>query len=183
MKKMNLKQRFKDYVPLGIDPESEIKWVITGIILSALFSLGGFLISYMSDFDALFYWKGGERIVIEGVVMRDFAELIGVYPAGFFSGFVLIQICMIGVSIYHYVYHYLGSTSMYVMKRFPSKSELWKRCLAMPILLILVCAAVSFILMLLYFVFYMLVTPDQCLQPLQWHKIWNRSLIQPVYYW
>ena len=65
----------------------------------------------------------------------------------------------------HYNYHYQGSKSIYMMKRLPKKSELWRRCLVLPVTLALTSEAAAMILRLLFFAYYMIRTPVVFLAP------------------
>ena len=86
---------------------------------------------------------------------------------------VVAVVLVLGFIVYHYLYYRQGSKSIYLMKRLPSKHELHKRAIALPMLAILGCLVAALIVMLLYFAIYMLATPKQCLLPNQWQKLWR----------
>lgn len=164
---------FAKYVPLGIDYKSESKWTLCGMGISTGYSLG-FFFSYMSARNGLYMMQGNMRALRPGAIMEDFAAILG----GYLNGFIIVILCMLALSAYHYVYHYQNSKSIYTMRRLPDRGELYRRCLALPAAAILVCILTALILMLLYFGVYMLCTPEECILPDQWQKIWDRSLIQ-----
>ena len=60
--------------------------------------------------------------------------------------------------------------------KFFQRVELHRRCLTLPICAAFGCAVCAFVLLLVYFAIYMLMTPQECLQPEQWYKIWRDFL-------
>ena len=158
----------KNYVPLGVDGNHEFRWTIWAMICSAVYSLG-FFFRYLNYYGDLFEWRDGEKILKAGAVMEDFTVILG----GYLNGFAAVAVCMAGLAAYHYAYHYQGSRSIYTMRRLPSRAELWKRCLALPAAAIALSALAAFALMLLYYGVYMAATPEKCLTPGQWRKIWS----------
>lgn len=164
MKKIDLKQ----YVPLGIDYKAEIKRVCVVFAVGDIYSLG-FLFSYYKNYDDLFYWHGGKKILVEGVIMPDFVSILNNY----LMGFAVIILYMAALAVYYYAYHYLGSKSVYLMKRLPEHYELLKRCIIFPLAISILCIFAAFMLMSIYFGVYMWITPNECLMPGQWQKIWG----------
>ncbi len=157
------------YVPLGIDAKRAFVCAATFLAVSVVYSMG-FLFRYLNYYGELFIWQNGEKILAPDQVMADFNLILD----GYLNGFIVTVIFMIGTAAYYYIYHYHGgSKSIYTMRRLPSRMELWKRCLAIPAATILSCALLAFILTLVYFGVYMLFTPDECLAPDQWQKLWN----------
>ncbi len=154
------------YVPPGVNYSRELKWIAAALIASAVYSLG-FLISYIEKYRALFWTQDAEKGIIKGATMPDFIDLIDYR----LSGFTVVALCMVAVFIYHYLYHYQGSKSIYLMKRLPHRFELWRRCLALPVAGALFSLAAALILMMIYFGIYMFFTPEICLTPNQWEKI------------
>ncbi|MFR8267820.1 MAG: hypothetical protein ACLVC5_09315, partial [Clostridia bacterium] len=74
---------------------------------------------------------------------------------------------------YHYGYHFRGSKSIYTMRRLPSKHPLARRCLTVPVLGAAAAALSALLLICLYYLLYIAVTPEQCLVPGQWQKFWS----------
>ena len=66
-----------------------------------------------------------------------------------------------------------GSKNIYLMKRLPSRWELHRRCILLPALGMVGSLVMGFTLLMIYFAIYMLVTPDRCLPPDQWQKLWS----------
>lgn len=155
-------------VPLGMDHEQELKWVRIGLVANTIYSLG-YVIRLTDRYGRLFYTAPGIKMLIPDAVMPDFVEILG----GSLAGFMIVALCMLPLMAYHYFYHYQGSRSIYLMKRLPKRFELARRCAALPLIMAAVSLLAAFVLLLIYFGLYMLVTPEPCLAPDQWLKIWN----------
>jgi hypothetical protein len=158
------------YLPPGVNAYQEMKWLMIGSLASILYSFG-FLIHYMESYQDLFLYNdhGVEKVLNTNAVMPDFIVVLG----SSLTGFLILGLCMAVVIIYHYVYHYLGSKSIYLMKRLPSRLELHKRCFTLPLLAIAICFFTAMILLFIYYAIYIAFTPKACLTPHQWQKLWN----------
>jgi len=160
-----MKIDWERYVPPGINHKKEREWIIAGLVISLICSMG-FLLSYIENYRALFWELDGEKGIIKGALMPDFVGLLN----SRLYGFPVLALCMVAVFLYHYLYHYQGSKSIYLMKRLPDRFELWRRCLTLPLAAALLSMVIAAALMLLYFGIYMYFTPDVCLTPNQWEK-------------
>lgn len=163
-----MKIKLDCYVPLGVNYRYELQWIAYGLLASFLYSLG-FLISYTNHYKSLFVWVGTEKILQQGAVMPDFIEILGRSLIGYF----ILALCMIAILVYHYAYHYQGGRSIYLMKRLPSRLELLRRCVTLPILAAALIICMAIVLLLIYYGIYMIFTPKICLTPDQWQKIWS----------
>ena len=101
--------------------------------------------------------------------MPDFVTLLGHY----LIGFLLVALCMLAIVAYHYLYHRQGSKSIYTMRRLPDGMVLHRRCWTLPVLMALASLLAAFVLLMIYYAIYMFVTPDACLTPGQWQKLWS----------
>lgn len=164
MKKLTLER----YAPAGIKLETERNFFIGGMIVAAVYSFS-FLMYYGMYKGGLYHQVRGENVLIPGKMMVDFAILM----ENALNGFFLLSFCLVLLAIYHYAYHYQGSKSIYLMRRLPDGKELHRRCLTLPIAGIVIALLTAFIFLLIYYAVYMLVTPEQCLTPGQWQKLWR----------
>ncbi|MBF4695755.1 hypothetical protein [Fusibacter ferrireducens] len=160
--------KIENYVPVGIDYEQEIKWICIGLIMSTLYSFG-FLFSLSREYSALFTGNAFNPVLRKDAIMPDFVELFGHY----WIGFLIVVLCMIALFVHHYTYHYQNSKSIYLMRRLPKRWELLKRCVALPLFSSAASMLIALLLMLVYFGIYLSVTPETCLAPDQWQKIWH----------
>ena len=101
--------------------------------------------------------------------MPDFTEILDRSLWGFLVA-IIAALALIGV---HYACHYQDSKSIYTMRRLPNRWELHRRCLTLPLLAAAVYLILAFVILLIFYAVYMNLTPDVCLTPGQWQKIWS----------
>lgn len=161
---------WKKYFPLGIEYGREMMAFWIGVGISVLYSTG-FLWEYRNARSLLFEWdySMGQSVMIQGVRMEYFANLI----FGRFAGFLVMTGAMLVLMVYHYFYHYMDTKSIYLMKRLPNKRELLRRCLFAPVLGIGICVLCAVLLWGIYFWIYMTATPVECIPSGQWQEIWR----------
>ncbi len=152
--------KLQNIVPPGIDGKTELKWIAAGLIPAVLISMD-FLLEYLSARSDLYYrsYPDGELILREGAFMTPFEILIADKFAGFQVGLLLLMI----LAVWHYIYHYQGSRSMWLMRRLPRRTELHKRCLMLPVLAAAGIVLIAAVLCGIYYQVYVLCTPVQCL--------------------
>lgn len=156
------------HLPPGYPGEGERTFCLTGLVVSALYSLS-FFVGYFRAYSELYEYEGRRRVLRAGAVMPDFADLID----HVFLGFLILAAAMLVFAALHYAYHWQGSRSIYLMRRLPRRFELHRRCLTLPVCMMLLCAACAFGLMVVYFAAYQLFTPSECVRPDQWYRIWR----------
>ncbi len=157
------------HAPAGINLQMEQGIFKAGMIFSFLFSLIFFL-RYNSAYSVIRDWRKSNRVLQPGsIIFEDFNVILG----SSLIGFLLLALCMLALIVYHYIYHWQGSKSIYLMKRLPNRWELHRRCLTLPVLAALLCLLAAGALLLIYYGFYMVLTPEEVLTPGQWQKIWS----------
>jgi len=161
------------YAPPGFDLTFDRTLFGCGMVVAFLYSMRFF--ERFSDMHRVLYevWTGTEKTLREGAEMADFSFVLG---RSLFL-FYILAFAMLATAALHYSYHRQGSRSIYLMKRLPSRWELHRRCLTIPIVAAAICLLTAFVLMLFYFWYYMVATPEQCLTPDQWEKIWRQKMI------
>lgn len=156
-------------VPVGVDGRKEkrqLLWLLAG---STAWSLLWFLSRY---FSRLQYVLNLLAYATQKDVRRmpHFAEFL----AGSMIGFQITAAVMLLLAVTHYLEHYREGRSIYLMRRLPDGWDLWRRCLAVPLLGLAGCATLSLTLLLAYFAVYRLMTPaGQCDPP---------ALQEPLYH-
>ncbi|MBR4026579.1 MAG: hypothetical protein IKJ01_03330 [Lachnospiraceae bacterium] len=146
------------YVPPGISVIREVKIMVSGILLAVLYSFS-FFFQYMQAKNALYEIYAGNKYLIKNAVICRFGEV----SKGCFHGFWIYILCMIGIIIYHYIYHFQGSKLIYFMRRLPNKWEFHKRCLLLPVIAIIIGMITMIVLRFVYYGVYFLCTPYECL--------------------
>lgn len=142
------------YVPLGINGAEVRNNAVCGLAMGVLWSLG-FLFRF-ADAKRDLYFTNGKWT---GQPIRPFWEVIG--NAYLLLG--ILALVMAAVAVMFYFYHYEGSRSIYTMKRLPNPWELWRRCLAVPLCTIVLCAVLALLLLGIYYLVYLRCTPAGCL--------------------
>lgn len=147
------------YVPLGVDGAKEGKCLLAGLGTAAAWSIIDFATEYAEALAMLYDYRGRARILIPGRIIGDFEPLVA-------GGTVLFSLLCLGMAllaVYHYVYHYQGSKSIYLMRRLPSRMELIRRCFGIPAAGAVASMALLGLLTVCYYCVYIFYTPEQCL--------------------
>ena len=147
--------------------EQALFWI--GIAIAACYSFL-FFSSFSDALDTLYLdYSGGRRVLDSSAVMPDFKELLG----SSLYGFPTVACSTIFFVVLHYTSFSQGSKSIYLMRRLPDPWELHKRCLTLPLLGAVTALVLGFVVLLLYFGIYEIMTPNSCLMPDQWAKLWR----------
>lgn len=154
-------------VPPGLDWWTELKWAVSGLAVGTMWSLVAFSYQFSNACSRLYDWVDGKSILVESRTIDPFPELLDQAMALLLLGIVLT----IPLACYHYAYHYLGSRSIYLMRRLPNGWELWRRCLTVPVLLAAVFLLAIELLTFVYFLKFLLETPDPCLPSDPWQQL------------
>lgn len=158
------------WAPPGLNLKPEIKFFAAGLVLAVLYSFLFFERYLSARADLYIYsYSSSTRVLLPDAVMPDFYILLEHY----WAGLAVLAVCMLALIIYHYVYHRQDSKSIYLMRRLPSRWELHRRCLTLPLIAILICLLTAIILLLLFYGTYNVFTPKECLMPHQWQKLWS----------
>ncbi len=162
MKKQVLKIDWEKLYPPGYEWQTE-RGIFSGAIIGAsMWGIIGFFSRYSHWLDQL---KSDARGYIPEVM--NFYEILG----NAFFCFPIIIAFMLAAIAMHYAHHHSGSKSIYLMRRLPSRWELHRRCLAGPIIFILIAIAVALVLFFIFYSVYMIFTPDEWLTHDQLKKL------------
>ena len=101
-------------------------------------------------------------VVREGVMMQDFWQLLHV-DFDSLDGFLLFYMVMLGLMVYHYLYYYQDSKSIYLMRRLPDRWEMHRRNVVLPLAAIVIGFLTEMVVLLLYYGIYVICTPTQCM--------------------
>jgi hypothetical protein len=156
------------HAPPGFVLRPERRFFLAGMACAVLYSLG-FLGRFFDARTNLYRYEGTKRVLLPGTLMPDFYVLLD----NALIGFVVLALCMLVFILWHYLYHRQNSKSIYLMRRLPKRWELHRRCLTLPLAAVLLCLLAAGLLLLVYYWIYMAATPDVCLTPQQWQKLWS----------
>lgn len=158
--KNNFARWIEGRVPPGLDWRTERSWVVWGLILGTLWSAIVFWSRLDNARDRLYDWVGGQRVLVESRTIDPFPELLDQAMAGFLLGMALT----IPLACYHYAYHYLGSRSIYLMRRLPDGGRTLRRQVwTVPLRWMVACIAAAAALSVLCWAAWRLITPAQTL--------------------
>ena len=157
-------------LPPGYRYKNELALSLAVFISGALNSILGYFREYSAARRSLYIFMVADSILDESRVMPDFIHILG---DRLNILFILAALAFIIPSAIHYAYHHTGSKSIYLMRRLPKRSELHRRCLLIPLIYALVYVFVAAALLLIYYAVYIHRTPQACLTPNQWQKIWR----------
>ena len=161
MRRIFRQRKLEKYTPPGIEFANQLKLCLIGLSAAIGWSISYFA-KYFTARSNLYTYSPAGEVLREGAIMREFSVLL---HDGWDSldGFLMFYIVMLGLLVYHYLYYYQGSKSIYLMRRLPDKWELHRRCVVLPFAAILVGALTEIGLLLLYYGIYLVFTPQQCL--------------------
>lgn len=152
MKKIRI--RWERLVPVGMDGKKEAIWTAAGLGASVLWATGPL-------FRLLDAWRWLERPAAGGFrIMPYFSDIMG----SSLAGFPVMWLCLAALAVWHYVYHRQGSRADFTMRRIPSRWEMHRRCLAVPLAGIVLALALARGLYLLYWWMYLTFTPPESLR-------------------
>ena len=160
MRKINV-EKWEKYTPPGIEFTKQMTICLTGI--SAAFGWSwSFLVKYLTARGELFERTMTGLVVRDGAMMQDFWNLVH-EDMDSLDGFLVFYLVMIGLMVYHYLYYYQGSKSIYLMQRLPDRWEIHRRNVTLPLVAIVLGILTEIVVLLLYYAIYMMCTPAQCL--------------------
>ena len=146
------------HVPLGMDGEKRKNQMAAMLGIG----IGGslyFLIKYFSARSDLFGYINGKLQRIPNRRMLPFEELL----SGTFTIMAIMALGFVIMAVMFYLYHYQGCRSIYTMKRLPDRWQLWRRCLTLPVVFLLLAAVSTLVLTGLYYLLWRFATPADAL--------------------
>ena len=157
-----MKQRLERLAPAGLDCYRELCWFLFGCGASFVYSLK-FLFSFFSArSDLLNLLELSSPADAQTLQMPCFSVVLD----HAWLGFLFVALCMPAVALFHYLYHYQGSKSIYLMRRLPQRWELLRRCIVLPVCGALIALLCGILTTLLWAGIYLLATPRELLSPL-----------------
>lgn len=145
--------------PAFADSRKEAGWLILALVTAVGWNGIHFLLKYLRQLSRLYRVTGTRRVLLPGAQMVPFGDVIR--GGGTFYPVLLIGAAALALE--HYLGHYRGSKSVYLMRRLPDRWEYHRRCLAVPVLTVLAAAAAFGLQTGLHYLCYLLLTPKGCL--------------------
>lgn len=170
--KKKIGARLDRMVPPGFDWAAELKWLRIGLILCIALSVFLFFARYWNGVAQLYEtdWASGEKVLRANARLDSFSQVM----SGTMVGFSFLTLVILLLTVYHYLYYYRDSKSIYVMKRLPKRFELHRRSISLPLASIAVCLCTVLLLIIIYYGLYHLMAPRGCeIWPGQWDSFWQ----------
>ncbi len=157
-----LMERLRKWYPPGYEYGREWKGIAVMFGLGFGLSLNFFARLTRAEKE-LYQYVGEERVRMlrSGAVAAPFPELTG----NMWVFFLPMLLFTVSMSVYHYIYYYRETKSIYLMRRLPRKSLVLKSCVRAPAASLLLEALLISLLYLLYFGVYLLVIPRAAWPP------------------
>lgn len=146
------------YFPPGYEYEKERNSAVLLFGIGAGLSLQFFGRLYQAA-EALYEYTGRERVLREDAEAASFGQLV----TGHWGLYVPLVLFLAAMVLYHYIYYYRETRSIYLMRRLPGRGAILKSCVTGPFLGLGAAAVMAALLYLLYYGMYLLVIPGECL--------------------
>lgn len=109
--------------------------------------------------EVLYEYTDRGRMIREDAAAASFWQLV----TGHWGLFVPLVLFLTVMTIYHYIYYYRGTRSIYLMRRLPRRGVVFKSCVTGPLIGLGMAIVILAPLYLLYYGIYLLVIPGECL--------------------
>ncbi|MDE6924287.1 MAG: hypothetical protein K2P59_03360 [Acetatifactor sp.] len=148
-----------EFLPPGYEFTEERN--VAGCLLGLGMALSlHFFVSLREAVEELYYMdRIRGRIPKPGVTAVPFLELVW----GYAGLFLPLYLFLAGMMVYHYLYYYRETKSIYLMRRLPLRGVLWKSCVQIPLLGMGAGAVAMLMLFLLYYGSYLLLVPAEAI--------------------
>lgn len=161
--------KLQKYLPVGLSAVKVKNTAVTGFILSVIISVFMYFNIFFSSLEALYYYdRQGRKILDISEMMPDHRVL----RENCFDVFLIMLMCCLVFAVYNFVYHYIGSKSIYTMLRLKSRKEFIVRCISIPLVFAAVLILTVVILNFIYYFTYLFLVPAECMH-FEWKEMWR----------
>ncbi len=164
--------KLRKIVPPGINAKPVVLLSLSGLIVSILISYWWFFVEFFNFYGKISYFDdAGNRCFYDHPKMQPLTD----FNANF-DVFEIYFVFMALISVYFFLYHFIGSKSVYTMKRLKNPLEFYVRCLAVPVTFIILGVALIYLLNFSYIKIYLYLVPEKSLYPWWDANIWRDLL-------
>ena len=161
-----MKSKLARLFPAGWPWQTTVEVTLCALMVSWCSAVLGFLIHF-DEAKIPLYISLSERILDRSTPIAPFAMIFGRGLLGFW----IVALCLVLLPLFHYLWHWQGSKSIYLMRRLPRRGELWRRCLAGPAVLLVLTLLAAVLAVLLCILLYQTLTPAGHLPENPWEGI------------
>lgn len=152
--------------PAGWPWQTTVEVTLCALLVSWCSAVLLFLIHF-DEAKIPLYISLSDRILDRSTPIAPFAVIFGRGLLGFW----IVALCLVLLPLFHYLWHWQGSKSIYLMRRLPRRGELWRRCLAGPAVLLALTMLAAALALLLCILLYLALTPAGHLPENPWKGI------------
>ncbi len=167
-----MRRKLNKLVPVGVKVNPVLVLSAVGFVLCAFSALSDFYRKLFSSLNEISRIDdSGVRVFLKYARMDPFEAI----NSNFYY-FRIFFVCLILFAAYCFLHHFMGSKSIYTMKRLKSPSELYVRCLSVPVIFIALSFAAIYLMNYIFVNIYLDVVPEECLLPWWDKNIWRDLL-------
>lgn len=159
-------------VPVGINAKPVVLLSVAGLVMCGFNAFGIFWDRFINFYDNVaFYDEAGRKGFYEDVKMEpltSFNANFGIFKI-YFAALALL-------GVYLFLHHFIGSKSIYTMRRLRNPLELYARCLSVPVIFIILGIVLIYTLNFIYIEIYQALVPESCMYPWWDANIWRNLL-------
>lgn len=165
--------RFREWLASLLPPgynRSQEKGTFYGTIIIILFySIVDFSKSYRTAYRLLCDPEIIDRqVLLPGAIMTDFVSVLGTN----LQLYQWMAVVLLVIQVWsHYRYFKQGARADYTLRRLPQRHARFRYCWSLPLLEAAVSLLLMVVMLLIFYGYYMYLTPDACLAPGQWQKL------------
>ena len=170
---MTQAHRFREWLASLLPPgynRSEEKRKFYGTIVVVLFySIRNFSVDYRDAYRLLCDPEIIDRqVLLPGAIMEDFVRVLGTN----LQMYQWMALALLAVQLWsRYRYFKQGARADYTLRRLPQRHARFRYCWSLPLLEAAVSLLLMVVMLLIFYGYYMYLTPDACLAPGQWQKL------------
>ena len=166
-------RRFREWLssllPPGYNRSEEKRMFFAKIAFLLFFSIRNFSVDYRDAYRLLCDPEIIDRqVLLPGAIMTDFVSVLG-------ANLRLYQwmvAALLAVQLWNrYRYFKQGARADYTLRRLPQRHARFRYCWSLPLLEAAVSLLLMVVMLLIFYGYYMYLTPDACLAPGQWQKL------------
>ena len=165
--------RFREWLASLLPPgynRSQEKGTFYGTIIIILFySIVDFSKSYRTAYRLLCDPEIIDRqVLLPGAIMTDFVSVLGTN----LQLYQWMAVVLLVIQVWsHYRYFKQGARADYTLRRLPQRHARFRYCWSLPLLEAAVSLLLMVVMLLIFYGYYMYLTPEACLAPGQWQKL------------
>lgn len=161
-----MKSKLARLFPAGWPWQTTVEVTLSALLVSWCSAVLGFLIHF-DEAKIPLYISLSQHFLDRSTPIAPFAMIFGRGLLGFW----IVALCLVLLPLFHYLWHWQGSKSIYLMRRLPRRGELWRRCLAGPAVLLVLTLLAAALAVLLCILLYQTLTPAGHLPENPWEGI------------